>query len=116
VVTVPRPTDFAEHHRQLLELRNSLLAHNDLSSHRATMVWTKGAFHPDRALPVEARSPISAAGAIEVRELFTFQRDRFTTRLDELVDKLQELLDWPPGEVHLERELERLTTAEPDEG
>jgi hypothetical protein len=104
----PSRPDLLAHHEQLLERRNTLLAHNDLSPHRATVVWTRGAFHADRPVVLEARSPINAAGITEARKLFNYQRERFTERLEHLINELQQILEWPPAEIELERELDRL--------
>lgn len=90
-------------------MRRTLLAHNDLTEHRATIVWTRGAFFDDRPTSVEARAPINAAGVAEVRELFRFQEERFGQALDELVEGLHAELDWADAqEIDLGHELERL--------
>jgi hypothetical protein len=97
------------HHDRLLNKRHTLLAHNDRTEHRAAIIWTRGAWHDDKAAVVEARSPVNAAGIAEVRELFAYQERRFGHGVHELADELQAMLDWPDArEVDLGLELERL--------
>jgi hypothetical protein len=104
------------HHDELLKMRRTLLAHNDLTEHRATIVWTRGAFFKDRPTSVEARSPINAPGISETRELFRFQEERFGKALDKLIEQLQTLLGWPDAsEIDLGLELERLTAEQSHE-
>jgi hypothetical protein len=107
----PGRPELKGHHLQMLDKRNSLLAHNDLTEHRASVIWTRGALLDDRAAIVEARSPINTAGVAEVRELFTFQEERFGEHLQRLIEILQAELGWPDArEVDLGLELERLGT------
>jgi hypothetical protein len=97
------------HHDRLLAQRHTLLAHNDRTEHRAAIVWTRGAWHEDRAASLEARSPVNAPGIIEARELFDYQEERFRSGVEELADKLQAMLGWPDArEIDLGLELERL--------
>jgi hypothetical protein len=101
--------DLRAHHVKLLEMRDTLLANNDLTEHRAAVIWTRGAWHPDKAQPFE--SPINAQGIVEVRKLFAYQEERFLAGLQELANELQAILGWPDGrEADLGLELERLGT------
>jgi len=107
----PEKPHLKQHHDQLLDKRRTLLAHNDLTQHRATIVWTRGAWHEDRPAMVEARSPINAPGIVEARELFAYQGKRFREHLEKLLTELQGVLGWPDArEVDLGLELERLGT------
>jgi hypothetical protein len=104
------------HHDKLLDHRRALLAHNDLTEHRATVIWTRGAWHEDRPAHFEARSPINAPGIVEARELFRYQRERFDAGLGELLAQLQGMLGWPDGrEVDLGFELERVSKGQTPE-
>jgi hypothetical protein len=104
------------HHVKLLKMRHSLLAHNDLTEHRAAVIWTRGAWHQDKAIVVEARSPIHVPGILEVQELFEHQKERFRDGSQDLVDKLQPVFGWPDArEVDLGLELERLETGQTEE-
>lgn len=99
--------DFAEHHRRLLEVLNTLLAHNDLSPHRATLVWPR--FVDGRPAIAEGRSPVQRAGIQITRELCAFQEERFGARAQQLAAMLQEALGWEAGEeINLDEELARL--------
>ena len=60
----PDRPDLKVHHDRLLEKRRTLLAHNDLTEHRASVIWTRGALLDDRAAIVEARSPVNAPGIV----------------------------------------------------
>jgi hypothetical protein len=94
-----------------MEYRKKLLAHNDVSQHRATVIWSAGAFHHDRPAVVEARSPIDAKGIREVLELFDYQASRFREGVEPVLEQLQSQLRWPRArEIELEHELERLGT------
>ena len=98
---------FRIRHDHLIEVRNTLLAHNDLSQHRTMLAWPR--FHNDQPAIVEARSPIKAQGAREVRELFRFQEKRFGVAAQQLANHLQEQLAWRSGdEIDLDAELTRL--------
>jgi hypothetical protein len=106
--------DFAVTHARLLDARDTLLAHNDLSPHRATVVWPE--YMDGRPAITEARSAIDAAGVGIVRELCDFQEERFGNRVQELATILQTTLGWTSGqEINLDGELGRLRTlrAEP---
>jgi hypothetical protein len=105
----PAKPHLKAHHDQFLATRHTLLAHNDRSEHRAAIIWTRGAWHDERAAVVEARSPVNAQGIVEVRELFAYQKDRFRAGVEALADDLQRMLGWPDArEVDLGLELERL--------
>ena len=99
--------DFKKHHKRLIEHRNTLLAHNDLTPHRVSLVWPD--FHEGRPAILEGRSPINAVGVTEARELFKFQQDRFGEHAQSLAGRLQEMLGWKSGEeLDLDDELRRV--------
>lgn len=103
---VDRP-DLAVTHDRLLEARDTLLAHNDVSPHRVTVVWPD--FVDGKPAITEARSAIDAAGVVIARELFQFQHARFGERVQELGAQLQTVLGWKTGdEINLDDELKRL--------
>jgi hypothetical protein len=100
-------SEFAHHHKTLIDHRNTLLAHNSVTGHRNPIVWPD--FHQGKPSVMEARAPINANGAVEARELFDFQEKRFRDRVQELAIELQELLGWKAGtEIHLNAELQRM--------
>jgi len=103
----PGRPELRKHHIRLLDHRNKLLAHNDLTPHRAMFVWPE--FKDGKAAVIEARSPINATGVTEARELFDFQHERFSEHAQGLADRLQKLLGWRArAEVELHAELQRL--------
>ena len=103
----PGRPDLATTHDLLLEVRDTLLAHNDTSRHRDTIVmpdWMDG-----KPVVTEGRSPIDAAGVPVARELFRFQHDRFSVAAEALAIRLQDSLGWKArGEINLDAELRRL--------
>jgi hypothetical protein len=93
--TFPGDPKLNAKHDDLRQIRDKLLAHNDLPPHRATIIWTRDAFFEDRSAIVEARSPISAPCIEEVLSLFKHQENRFEEHLQRLLDQLQETLGLP---------------------
>jgi hypothetical protein len=97
-------------HTRLIELRNTLLAHNDRTLIRATIVWPN--WEANRAATVEARALIHGPGVAGMRELFGFQESRFGEHVQYLVDRLRRTLGWEGrGEIDLDEELEALRAA-----
>lgn len=105
--TFPQQPELAEQHKALLRQRNQLLAHNDLTTHRSTLVWPE--YDKGQPAILEARSPIQAEGARRVRELCRFQEARFGVHVQTLARRLQDSLGWRFGdEIDLDAELGRL--------
>jgi len=102
----PGRADFAEHHRLLIDARNTLLAHNDLTPHRTPLVLLK--WLGDKPAVTEQRTAIQAAGIPITRELCTFQQTRFSTRAREIAEELQKSLGWTGAEVNVDDELARV--------
>jgi hypothetical protein len=110
--TFPNRPDLREHHRQLVDFRNRLLAHNDLTDKRRTAALL-GLGEEGRPAITEARSPIGGKGIVEVRDLCEFQESRFGAAVKTLADTLQMTLKWPTvGELDLDEELERIRGTE----
>jgi hypothetical protein len=96
--------DLEKHHARLLDHRKTLLAHNDLSPHRAVVVFPTGFVLESgevvrRAVPTEGRSPIALEGIREVSELFAIQEERMMERCLDLVRRLEEVEGWDPQEM-----------------
>jgi hypothetical protein len=66
--TFPGRPELRTRHLMLLDHRNKLLAHNDLTPHRVAVAWPS--FQDGRPAIVEKRSPINADGVRDARELF----------------------------------------------
>ena len=106
----PNRPDLRKRHLMLLNHRNKLLAHNDLTPHRVVFAWPD--FNEGRPAVVEARSPINADGVRDSRELFKFQELRFAEHVQLLAERLQTTLGWGKGEIDLDAELARLRATE----
>ena len=103
----PGRPELMANHTMLIQHRNTLLAHNDLTAHRTTIVWPS--FVEGRATVLEARSPLKSEGARQARELCQFQQTRFGAHVQDLVERLVEQLGWQPDtEINLDEELTRL--------
>jgi hypothetical protein len=96
--TFPGRPDLAEIHKRLLEKRHQLLAHNDETEHRATVIFGRDVFGV-RPSVTEARSPVDVEGVGNVRALFAFQLDRLELGGGQLLDRLVKLGAVPPGQV-----------------
>lgn len=95
----PDRPDLKKRHDRLLELRSTLLAHTDQTTHRRVAVFTRGALNLDRPAVTEGRSPINAPGIAEVRELLKYQEDRFNQAIEDLAVQLQDMGYWEDGQM-----------------
>lgn len=102
----PGRPDLRARHLMLLNHRNTLLAHNDLTPHRVVLVWPS--FEDGKPAVLEARSAVNAEGVRDSRELFKFQEARFGDHVQLLASRLQAELGWKRGELDLDAELARL--------
>jgi hypothetical protein len=94
--TFPADRDeLTKRHLNLLELRMKLLARNDRTVHRSTVIL--GA-HVNGPIPsvAEGRSPIERDGVEHSRELFTFQIERIGARCLLLLNQLDAIGELPP--------------------
>src|SRR4029450_5244664 len=82
-------------HQRLINHRNTLLAHNDLTPHREVVAFSSAGILK-RPLVTEGRSPINRKGITEVRELFKVQAERMDPALLELTERLEKLEHWDP--------------------
>jgi len=94
----PGRADLKKKHDRLIELRKTLLAHTDETSHRRVAVFTRGAVG-DQPAVTEGRSPINVPGIVHVVELVTFQEERFNNALVELAERLHDISKWPDAEL-----------------
>lgn len=85
--TFPDRPDLADLHERLIATRHSLLAHNDATIHRSTVVFGAGVFGEIPSV-TEGRSPVDIAGVANVRRLFAFQLERIGPGCRELLDRL----------------------------
>lgn len=91
-------TDLRAAHERLLELRHGLLAHNDETGHRGTVVFGSGAFF-DHPAATEQRASVQAAGMPSLRELFRFQDERMGEGVLSLARTYEELGGVAPGQT-----------------
>lgn len=97
-------------HKHLLDDRRTLLAHNDQTAHRETLIWPK--FVNEGAAILEARAYVKTDAPDKIRELCAYQEQRFGEAAQVLANKLQTLLGWEKRhEVNLDDELARLRAA-----
>lgn len=85
--TFPDRPELADLHERLIQTRHSLLAHNDSTIHRATVVFGSGVFGEIPSV-TEGRSPVEIGGIANVRGLFAFQLERIGPGCRELLDRL----------------------------
>jgi hypothetical protein len=93
----PNRPDLAERHKRLLRMRDTLLAHNDLTPHRRVLFFTTGAMLDDRPTVTEGRAPVNLPGIDELQGLFSYQDARFADECEELARRLEELEEFPPA-------------------
>ena len=67
--------DLETHHVRLIEHRNTLLAHNDLTPHREVIAFSSGGVLA-APLVTEGWSPLNLDGIRQVTELFQIQDER----------------------------------------
>jgi hypothetical protein len=92
----PGRPDLRERHNRLIEYRNKLFAHNDLTPFRSVIVFTRGTFD-DAASAHAERSTLNLAAVRRLRGLFSFQRERLKAHQGRLLARLERLEAWPPA-------------------